>query len=74
MAHRINVMLDEEAWQVVSSLPRGQRSRFISRAVVATAGSEQRRSAAEGLAKLRRAMPVSSVSAEELVRELRDGG
>jgi hypothetical protein len=73
MAHRVNVMLDDEAWRVVSSLPRGLRSQFISRAVVATAGLEQRRRAAEHLARLRRVVPTPPKSAEELVRELRDG-
>jgi hypothetical protein len=72
MAHRINVMLEDDAWQVVSSLPRGQRSRFISRAVIARAGVEQRRSAAERLATLRRGMPAPPMSAEEMVRKLRD--
>jgi hypothetical protein len=72
MAHRVNVMLDDEAWKVISSLPRGQRSRFISRAVVVTAGLDQRRNAAEHLARLRLAMPATPKSAEEMVRELRD--
>ncbi len=73
MAHRVNVMLNEEAWQVIRSLPRGQRSRFISRAVVDAASLDQRRDAAERLAGLRRGMPAPPQSAEELVRELRDG-
>lgn len=72
MAHRVNVMLNDEAWQVIRSLPRGQRSRFISRAVVNAASLDQRRDAAERLAGLRRGMEAPPKSAEELVRELRD--
>ena len=72
MAHRVNVMLDDDAWQVIRSLPRGKRSRFISRAVVDVASLDQRRDAAERLAELRRGMPGPPESAEEMVRELRD--
>ena len=73
MAHRVNVMLDDEAWQVIRSLPRGRRSHFISRAVVNTASMEQRHDAAECLARLRREMPAPPMSSDDLVRELRDG-
>ena len=72
MAHRVNVMLDDEAWEVIRSLPRGKRSRFISRAVVDVANLDQRREAAERLAELRMGMPAPPKSAEEMVRELRD--
>jgi len=72
MAHRVNIMLDDEAWEVVRALPRGHRSRFISRAVISTAGLDQKREAAEGLAALRERMPIFPRTAEELVRELRD--
>lgn len=72
MAHRVNVMLDEDAWQVVRALPRGQRSRFISRAVISTAALDRRRKAASQLAVLRGRMPPSQRPAEELVQELRD--
>jgi len=72
MAHRVNVMLDDEAWRVIRSLPRGKRSRFISRAVVNSASLDQRRDAARCLAGLRRGIPTPPKSAEELIRELRD--
>lgn len=74
MGHRVNVMLDDEAWELVRSLPRGRRSRFISRAVVDAATRDTRRRAAAGLARLRSRMPPPPASAEEMIRELRDNG
>jgi len=72
MAPRVNVMLDDRAWEVVRSLPRGRRSRFVSRAVVDTHVLDERKAAAERLAELRTMMPVPPASSEEMVRELRD--
>ena len=72
MAHRVNVMLDDRAWEVVRSLPRGRRSRFVSRAVVDTHILDERREAVEQLAELRAMMPRPPASAEDMVRELRD--
>jgi len=73
MPQRVNVMLDDRAWEVIRSLPRGQRSRFISRAIVDVATLENRREAAKRLAELRRRMPAPPKTAEEMVRELREG-
>ncbi len=72
MAHRVNVMLDDRAWEVLRSLPRGRRSRFVSRAVVDAHVLDERRAAVERLTELRVAMPTPPASAEEMVRELRD--
>ena len=73
MANRVNVMLDDDAREVIWSLPCGERSRFISRAAVNAASLAQCRDAAERLADPRRGMPAPPKSAEELVRKLRDG-
>ncbi|MCD4750040.1 MAG: hypothetical protein K8R59_11765 [Thermoanaerobaculales bacterium] len=72
MAHRVNVMLDDRAWEVIRSLPRGRRSRFVSRAVVDAHVLDERRAAVERLTELRAEMPAPPASAEEMVRELRD--
>ena len=72
MPHRVNVMLDNQAWEIISSIPRGRRSRFISRAVVEAATLENRRRTAEQLAALREQMAPPPASAEDMIRELRD--
>ncbi len=54
MAHRINVIFDDDAWEIVRSLPRGRRSEFISRALVETAASGPKRPATRESAALQR--------------------
>ena len=33
MAHRVNVMIDDEVWQQLKTVPAGERSRLINEAV-----------------------------------------
>ncbi len=34
MSHRVNVVIQDEAWDVLAKLPRGERSRAVSVAIL----------------------------------------
>jgi len=72
MAHRVNVMLDNEAWDVLREIERGKRSRFVSAAVKRAALLRRRRRALEGIDALRETIAHPPGTAEEWVREDRD--
>ena len=69
MAHRVNVMLDEQAWAELQQIPRGERSRFVSEAVREAALRLSRRDAAARLLQIRSRIAKSEGSAEQWVRE-----
>ncbi len=69
MAHRVNVMLDEQAWTELQQIPRGERSRFVSEAVREAALRLSRRDAAARLLQIRSRIAKSEGSAEQWVRE-----
>ena len=69
MAHRVNVMLDEQAWAELQQIPRGERSRFVSEAVREAALRRSRRDAAARLLEIRSRIAKPEGSAEQWVRE-----
>jgi len=72
MGHRVNVMLDDEAWEVLQEIARGERSRFVSEAVKRAALLRRRRRAVEALDALREEMIHPGGSAEQWIREDRE--
>lgn len=72
MGHRVNVVLDEEAWERLRSVPKGERSRFVSEAVLEAALRRRRRVAEEELEQIRSGLVKPSGTAEEWVRADRD--
>ncbi len=72
MAHRVNVMLDDEAWEGLRKVPRGERSRFVSNAVREAALRRRRRVAVEELDAIRSALCKPQGTAEEWIRTDRD--
>ena len=72
MAHRVNVVLDDDAWALLERVPRGQRSRFVSAAVREAAVRRARRRAMTRLDALRAALPEHAGTAEEWVRAGRE--
>jgi len=72
MAHRINVMLDDEVWAQLQEIPKGERSRMISEAVSENLQKRRREEAFARIEELRRTMKPVSGTAEEWVREDRD--
>ena len=69
MTHRVNVMLDEQAWAELEQIPKGERSRFVSEAVREAALRRSRRDAATRLSEIRTGIAKPEGSAEEWVRE-----
>jgi metal-responsive CopG/Arc/MetJ family transcriptional regulator len=72
MSHRINVMLDDEVWESLSQLPKGERSRFINQALQETLLRQRREEAFARIEELRKQMEPLGMSAEEWIRRDRD--
>jgi len=72
MAHRVNVMLDDEAWEALQEIEHGRRSRFVSEAVKKAAVMRRRRRAMEKIDAIREGLVHPPGTAEQWVREDRD--
>ncbi len=72
MGHRVNVVLDEDAWEALQEIERGNRSRFVSEAVKRAALERRRRCAMARLDALREGMTHPGGSTEQWVREDRE--
>lgn len=53
MAHRINIMLDDEVWEQLQAIPGGERSRFVNEVVSLELLRRRQRDAWEGIQALR---------------------
>jgi hypothetical protein len=72
MSHRINVILDDEVWESLSQLPKGERSRVINQALQETLLRQRREEAFARIEELRKQMEPLGMSAEEWIRRDRD--
>lgn len=72
MAHRINIMLDDEVWEQFQAIPGGERSRFVNEVVALELLRRRQRDAWERLQALRQTLPPSPGHSEDWVREDRD--
>jgi hypothetical protein len=72
MSHRINVVLDNEVWESLSQLPKGERSRFINEAVANELLKRQRLEAIARIDARRAQMKPVPGSSEEWIREDRE--
>jgi hypothetical protein len=70
MAHRVNVMLDDELWKELKQVPPGERSRVVNRAIAEWLKARRRTSVARKMDALRGTMPA--VSAAEIATWLRE--
>lgn len=70
MAHRINVILDSDAWDALQAVPRGERSKLICEAIKKHAEIERRAKAVRQMDAVRRRLP--SVSTRELVSWIKE--
>lgn len=77
MAHRLNIILNDEVWKSLQQLPKGTRSRYISEAVAERLRRERRREAAREMDELRENLPPlgDTVDIAEMLRKdrARDG-
>ena len=72
MSHRINVILDDEVWESLGQLPKGERSRLINNAIARELLHQQRQRAMEEMDRLRKTPRLTKETAEELVRRDRE--
>lgn len=72
MAHRVNVMLEDQVWDQLQAIPAGERSRFINDVVSQELLKQRQREAWERLQALRQTLPTVSGRSEDWVREDRD--
>lgn len=68
MAHRVNVMIDDEVWQQLKTVPAGERSRLINEAVTMRLLIQRRVRASEKMDRLRKVGRSAKRSAEQQVR------
>lgn len=77
MAHRLNIVLDDEVWKSLQQLPEGMRSRYICEAVAERLQRERKREAARKMDELRENLPPldGTVDIAEILRKdrTRDG-
>jgi len=72
MAHRINIMLDDEVWAQFQAIPGGERSRFINEVLALELLRRRQRDAWESIQALRQTLQPSPGHSEGWVREDRD--
>lgn len=70
MSRRINVMIDDDTWQVLEKIPSGERSRTVNEALRIWAKKRRRRDAIAEMDALRAQLP--KVSTAEVVRWIRE--
>lgn len=72
MAHRINVIVNDEVWESLSRLPKGERSRFINEAAANEFLRRQRMAAMARMDAARAQMTPVPGSSEQWIREDRE--
>jgi len=70
MSRRINMMIDDDTWELLGKIPSGERSRTLNDALRAWLKRRQRQDARTELDALRDSLPT--VSTEEVVRWVRE--
>lgn len=70
MAHRVNVLLDDTLWAVLSKAPQGERSRIVNNALKQWFQRRSRRDAAQRMDELRVLIPP--VSTKQIVAWVRE--
>ena len=71
MSHRVNVVLDNYAWEALQSVPKGERSQIINRLVIDWDMRQRRLQAAEEMDRLRESLEPLPGTTEEWIREER---
>ncbi len=72
MAHRVNVILKDEIWEALKTIPKGERSALINAALARWIELQQRRMAATDLDCLRSTLPPAAGRSEDWIREDRN--
>ncbi len=69
MSHRVNIVIQDEAWDVLVKMPHGERGRAVSAAILEWVSLRKRDDAVARMDELRATLPP--VSTDEVVRWLR---
>ncbi|MBN8448543.1 MAG: hypothetical protein J0M13_06025 [Candidatus Accumulibacter sp.] len=72
MAHRVNIVLDDDVWQRFQAIPGGERSRFVNEVISVELLRRQQQQAWAGIQSLRGTLPPIPGRSEDWVREDRD--
>jgi len=72
MAHRVNFMLDNEIWDALQVIPKGERSRLVNHAVGNELQAYRRKKAMAEMDKMRTQMSPVAGRSEEWIREDRE--
>ncbi len=72
VAHRINVILNDEIWEQLQDIPQGERSRLINQSLAEILRRRQREEAFARIRERAAAMEPLGMSVEEWVRQDRD--
>lgn len=71
MSRRVNIMVDEQIWQSLQEMPKGERSRFINVAIKDRLLAKRRKTAANKMDELRNNLkPIKgNIDVLELLRQ-----
>jgi predicted CopG family antitoxin len=71
VSHRVNIMVDDQVWQSLQKMPKGERSQFINLAIKERLSEMKRRIAAKKMDERRvQLKPIDeSVDVLELLRQ-----
>jgi hypothetical protein len=72
MSHRLNIVLEDEVWESLQAVPKGERSKVINQALANWILQSRRRLAIEKMDNLRKKARPLPGSTEEWVRDDRD--
>ena len=72
MSHRVNLILQDEVWDALQAVPKGERSALVNEALTHWMELRRRREAAAELDRLRGSLAPVAGSAEAWIREDRD--
>lgn len=69
MSHRVSIVMEDEAWDVLAKMPREERGQAVSAAILEWARLRKRCDAIARMDEIRATLPP--VSTDEVVRWLR---
>lgn len=73
MSHRIQITLEDQIWKFLQTLPKGERSQLLKKAVSNELIRRHRREVANEMDELRKTLKPLSGNSEQWLREERDG-
>ena len=71
MSHRINIIVNDDIWGFLKTVPQGERSRTINQALREWVRRRRRIDAAAEMDRLRNEVKAAAVTSDEIVRWIR---